>query len=137
MFRTDDPWIMNFGRYNDTNPVLGIPLQTINTALPFATLIIGLVLTIIATGMITAEWVGKWKKYEKLAYAASTFLILSSALLHSIIKQHNDDYVAWTQKLDAFSWTSAGFMLVAASWKLGDIFWLKEKRRRLLMTGQI
>jgi hypothetical protein len=73
-FRTDDPWIMNFGRYNDTNPVLGIPLQTINTALPFATLIIGLVLTIIATGMITAEWVGKWKKYEKLAHVSSGLL---------------------------------------------------------------
>ncbi|PMD60847.1 uncharacterized protein K444DRAFT_642763 [Hyaloscypha bicolor E] len=45
--------------------------------------------------------------------------------------------VPWIHHFEAVAWTAVAFIYVAFIWKLSDFMFQKEKRRRLLTTGQI
>jgi hypothetical protein len=69
-FRTDDPYIVNFWNYNGTYPVQSdVPLSTFSTTPPFASLMIGMVLSILSAGTLGIEALGKWPKWPNLSQA--------------------------------------------------------------------
>jgi len=146
-FRTDDPFIVNFLSYNGEFPVNStVPLQTITTAPSFATLVIGITFSVFSMGSLAAEAFGGWSKSGLLAQAsvgllgvAATFLTISSGLITSLIKgpRRDEEYLAWNQQFEALTWAAVAFMYLAFLWKLSDFVYQKERRRRLLTTGQI
>jgi len=146
-FQTDDPFIVNFLSYNGELPVNStVPLETFSTAPSFATLVIGIIFSVFSMGILAAEAVGRWSKSGLLARAsvgllgvAATFLTISSGLITSLIQSQrgDDEYSGWLQRFEALTWVAVAFVYLAFLWKLSDFVFEKEKRRRLLTTGQI
>jgi hypothetical protein len=52
-------------------------------------------------------------------------------------ERENQDCEGWVQNFEALTWAAVASIYVAFLWKLSDFVAQKEKRRRLLTTGQI
>jgi hypothetical protein len=84
------------------------------------------------------EEVLKGGQYTNVPQVAAVFMTISSALLTSLIRRLiYNEAGEWSQYLEALTWTAVGWMYLASLWKLTDVVVQKEKRRRLLTTGQI
>ncbi|KAE9380073.1 hypothetical protein N431DRAFT_432380 [Stipitochalara longipes BDJ] len=147
-FRTDDPFIINFMSVEGVLPVNStVPLETLSTAPAFGTLLVGIVFSVFSVGALATEAVGNWSKSGRLAQGsvlllvgAAMLLTSSSVLVTSIIIQVervNNDYGSWVQQFEAVTWSAVAFTYVTFFWKLSDLVYQKEKRRRLLNTGQL
>ena len=145
----------------------GPPPETINTMGPFVTLVLGLVFSVISTVMLACEILGwglswmtiPWPGVTSMmvfpplefpfamdmanwSQLAATFLMASAALITVAIRQsstkdQDDAYLSWTSSFVGMTWSAVAFMYFCFVLKLSDTIIQKEKRTRLLQTGQI
>jgi hypothetical protein len=150
-FRTDDPFIVDFLVEGSEYPVIDdVQLQAFDTAPAFVTLILGLVFSFLSTVVLVSELFG-WLQRSYVpqlgvCLLASTFVTISSALITNTIMRSNGSWMffqiggipqSWTQAFLCLTWLATGFIFVTFLWRLVDVVAQKEKRRRLLITGQI
>ena len=62
-FRTDETFIVNFLSYDENFPINGtVPLETFSTGSSFATLIVGIVVSVFGVVCLVVEVVGGWEE---------------------------------------------------------------------------
>ncbi|KAH8588990.1 hypothetical protein B0O99DRAFT_638124 [Bisporella sp. PMI_857] len=160
-FGTNDPFIVNFAAENGSYPVVseGVEFGEVHTKGPAATLILGLVFSILAMVVYFYELsgAGTWlelniaKLSTVLMALAGAALLVSSALVTHTIRginrpkdpldlnhtQWSTRYDGWTDRFLGFVWTSVVMMYVSLIGKAWNDVWQKEQRRRMLRNSHV
>lgn len=81
-FRTDDPFIVHFLSFDEKPPVNStVSLETFTTAPPIGTLATGIAFSVLSVGFLTAEAIGGWSKFGRLAQTSVWLLAVRKALV--------------------------------------------------------
>ncbi|KAH6718889.1 hypothetical protein BKA61DRAFT_731415 [Leptodontidium sp. MPI-SDFR-AT-0119] len=140
-FRTDDPFILNFQRNCTQFPVVSIPLDVIHTDAPFVTLVLGIVFSILALGLLVCQVFGMLRWVSPLAFLvlAAAFMITSSALVTSIASERKmwNGYSNWVSCFLGLAWASVSFIIVAFAGKAVDSVSQRKEKNSLEAWGWI